>query len=470
METVSGNLIDPIYQQDAPNAPIPLGSHRARIISGSLDKECLIEAEMRFTPRDSIRFVTHNIEADTETAFQSWATQNNTADKDCVEFKDRGVTIPVITTQRNFTPRVNSLIEMTPKRSPVILSPDTDHLHEAVCHLFNFPDFFGTSDYISESATTTSSTLQSSTRCGRAHLEHAGWQFTLAALHDTAERYKKLRQAGGFFLTHMIKVVRTDSELFSSKDLQQQLRLLCHFLSFAIGRWAGLAFTRAYDANAQVSWEDWGMRWAHRDIWTSSFSWFDPHHGTMLQDVFPGFVRLWNTPLWNEPLSHAIYSYIAANVSQEGLGVDARLILAQTALEILAWTHCVQSKRMVSSNAFTRKGLSAADRLRLLLSSCGIPKDIPNHMSALHSKRGRPWEDGPDAITSIRNQLVHPGNPSRLPPDSFYEVCMLSLWYIELAILHIAGYSGQYSNRLRSKPSRIGEVEPVPWNHAEADQ
>jgi hypothetical protein len=72
------------------------------------------------------------------------------------------------------------------------------------------------------------------------------------------------------------------------------------------------------------------------------------------------------------------------------------------------------------------------------------------------------WADGPEAITRVRNELVHP--KGRLPikvgsvvPDTW----RLAQQYIELLILRLAGYRGEFSNRLTAK--WIGEVEKVPW-------
>jgi hypothetical protein len=142
------------------------------------------------------------------------------------------------------------------------------------------------------------------------------------------------------------------------------------------------------------------------------------------------------------------------------------LILAQTALELLAWTHCVQDRKMVSPAAFSRRGLSAADKLRLLASSLSVPKEISSSLSALHGKRGKKWDDGMDAITSIRNSLVHPNIQSESSDHPYYEACELSLWYIDMILLRLCGHNGNYANRL-TKPRWTGAVELVPWGTKE---
>ncbi len=147
-----------------------------------------------------------------------------------------------------------------------------------------------------------------------------------------------------------------------------------------------------------------------------------------------------------------------------GVGPDTGLILSQTALELLAWTYCVQDQKMVSPEAFKqRSGLKASDKFRLLMSSLDIPKEVPRVLSALHGNPGKKWIDGLHAITDIRNSLVHPDSNSIISGNSYYEACQLSLWYLDLVLLHLCGHNGNYANRLLVSDRCQGEVEPVPW-------
>jgi hypothetical protein len=41
------------------------------------------------------------------------------------------------------------------------------------------------------------------------------------------------------------------------------------------------------------------------------------------------------------------------------------------------------------------------------------------------------------------------------------ELQQLSLFYLELALLRLIGFDGEYANRLGSH--WVGDVEPVPW-------
>ena len=108
----------------------------------------------------------------------------------------------------------------------------------------------------------------------------------------------------------------------------------------------------------------------------------------MLAQVFPGFVTLWMNNVWHKSVSDALYWYLGACDRRVGIGVDTGLILAQTALELLAWTYCVRDGKMISETGFQRK-LSAADKLRLLASSLDIPLAIPSSLLLCKEGQGR---------------------------------------------------------------------------------
>ena len=123
--------------------------------------------------------------------------------------------------------------------------------------------------------------------------------------------------------------------------------------------------------------------------WNGSCSWFDEQNGELLSQVFPGFMALWKNTLWREPLTHALYWYLGACDRGVGVGVDTGVILAQTALELLARTYCVKDRKMVSPIAFKPRALNAADKLRLLTSSLSIPREIPPSLRLCSQRRER---------------------------------------------------------------------------------
>jgi hypothetical protein len=301
-----------------------------------------------------------------------------------------------------------------------------------------------------------------SVRCGFVTLNAGGWVIRICATASTWDDARALRERGGWLITHVGDVVREDNAPYTSEVLVDLLHCLHQYLSFALGRWTGLALPVGFDANGNRVFEQWGMPFAASGRWNPSTSWFDDQHGDALVEVFPGFWRLWNTPLWKRPLSESIYWYLGASDRRVGIGVDTGLIIAQTALELLAWNYCVRDRAMISEKAFKPHGLSAADKFRILASALDIPLTLPSELKALHAKRGQKWSDAMDALTSVRNALVHPSDKRDVPDGGYFEAWKLSLWLLDLVMLRLCGYSGRYANRLHHGRF-VGQVETVPW-------
>jgi len=184
----------------------------------------------------------------------------------------------------------------------------------------------------------------------------------------------------------------------------------------------------------------------------------------LLEAVFPGFIAKWTDAIWKQPLRHAIYWYLTSNTMRS---VDGAVVLLQAALEALSWTYAVQERKLVTPQGFGK--LWASDRLRVLLSSLGIPLGLPDDLPNLQKEAAAAsWLDGPHAFTEMRNSVVHPsakeheGAREMLP-----ETWQLGLWYVELVLLRLFGHCGKYHNRL--KKGWVGEVEEVPWMNPEQD-
>jgi hypothetical protein len=180
-------------------------------------------------------------------------------------------------------------------------------------------------------------------------------------------------------------------------------------------------------------------------------------------------MSLWKNSIWRGSISEALSWYLGANELGTGICVEMCLILAQTALELLAWTYCVRYRKMISPEAFEPRGIAASDKLRLLASALDIPLDIPKTLSALYAKRGCKWKDAADAITGIRNNVVHPHDKERLPEKSGFEAWLLSMWHLDMALLRLCKHTGKYSNRLKVRKF-AGQVEALPWAKTQLDE
>lgn len=97
-----------------------------------------------------------------------------------------------------------------------------------------------------------------------------------------------------------------------------------------------------------------------------------------------------------------------------------------------------------------------------MLKGLGLPAEIPRRLQLMKRlAKARSWQNGPRALTEIRNDLVHPNQAFPGIGRVLYEAWKLSQWYVELVILALSGYCGEYTNRINAR--WIGETERVPW-------
>lgn len=255
-----------------------------------------------------------------------------------------------------------------------------------------------------------------------------------------------------YAVTHSCTLRR--NALFTSDDTQAFLALLHDALSFAAGQWVGQVFVRGFDQDERQVWEQWGTGRLHPHL-GPGHTWFDLHHGHALAALLPGMLAVHRDETRAKNMHSAIYWYIRA--SGVAPGVDGGIILLQAALELLAWQYFILDRHAPAPKQFLKT--PASDRMRLLLQACGIPINIPTELTDLASVAAqRHWQDGPKALAGVRNQLVHPGTHQGMP---YYDAWRLAEWYVELVLLHMLSFQGEYSNRIKHR--WVGEVERVPW-------
>lgn len=445
-------LIEPVYSQSSPNEPVELANTPVQFTHKDKTYERAAKVVMRFVPSDRLLFIIP-AEDMANNPFWTLGVASSLMEDRCIELSltDRGVSVEVFCVGVGLGP---DEIVFVPRTAHIPIPSQPQSLSTVIFHVFNFPRFFSPDDYVLVS--------KGLSICDRAVFGANGWRITIAGTDKTENLDKSLRAQGGYAVTHMGKVEREDGSTFSWDQGEHVLSCTRQFLSFALGRRIGIALPIGLDANGQRVFEQWDLPLITAGAWTGSYSWFDKRHGEMLSEVFPGFFNLWNSASWKEHLKVALYWYLAANERTTGIGVDAGIILAQTALERLAWAYCVEHQKIVSQDAFKPRGLSAADRIRMLASTLDIPVQLPIIMDAFRLRPAKPWGDIPDAITEVRNSLVHPYKKHAPPKGAYYQAWELSMWLLDLALLRLCNHTGDYANRL-DRSRYVGHVERVPW-------
>lgn len=442
LPTLAEHPVAPKYSHSSPNERISFGTLPTRISAGTVGATVDADFSVAFLPRENVSI---RVSCDGKINIPTIVDDTIT-----VSIDNRNVDFDAI-----FVHAQPTSISYTPSRTPLNLRPPATDIASATFHLFNWPRTFGPDDYVIEAIRPH---FKSSSHHGRIILQDGPWQIVICETDQTEGISNQLKVSGGYALTHVGRIDRSDNARFTSEELTDLLEKLTYFLSFAASRWRSPDLVVGTNFDGDEVFQEIGLRHVTEGAWYGG-GWFDFHHAEMLQQLFPGFCRLWKLDRWREPLQHAIYFYLSSAVPGGRIHVDTGLILCQAAIEALAWSYCVVDQRMISESAFEKK-LGAPDKFRMLMTVLGLPKEIPASMQQAFSRKGHAWSDALEVLTDYRNKIVH---PKGVPPATGYaDAWRLAMWYIEVAILRICGYTGKYSNRLADR--WVGDIEDVPWS------
>jgi hypothetical protein len=305
------------------------------------------------------------------------------------------------------------------------------------------------------------------TWAGRLSLKSDNLHLVLDETRAARDLVKGLKDQSGFALTHVGTLERINGDLFSYDQAEDMLSALHYFFSFVRGFWC--APTLEMGLLGKVIWR----RWTHPKLtaWKHVETWF-PQHDNLnstheVNEAFRGFMARWDNQLWRTPIKHSVHWYIESNVGAGG--IEGSIILAQAALELLGWVYLVEDSATarLSATEFNER-MHADDRIRNLLNDLGIPISIPTSLNNLQSEVSTLGaSDGPEAITKLRNAFVHPKKTKRdvvsqVSVPARMEAHALGLWYIEMSLLRLFGYKGNYYQRfLGGLPDEV-RVK-VPW-------
>ena len=421
--------IAPLFHTLDPNSPIIFDSIRVSSASISPDPKTTVtaRAELKFLPNKLLEFVIPS-------------TDDTAARKILGVFGPYKCKINVPELGGTFeATRARQMQDASiyiPSRLPVQLFAESDRIKQATFHLFNWPKFICRDDYVLENQS-------SIRRCGRVVLKFDDWKLTIAEHEQTERLIELLDSTGGYAITHIGYIERSSGAMFSSLELNEVFEAMTTFFSFMLGRWSSPRLLVGQNQTNETVYQHCGLGQVASGSWFAGHSNLDIHHFEQMSDTAQGFWNRWKDPIWKKPLSHVINWYVNANHTSGGVGVDTGLLFKQSAFELLAWTYCVLDRRMVSPDAFEQRGLTASNKFRLLASSMSIPTVVPEQLNRLkrNTATNKSWYDAMEAITKLRNGLVHPGSTKHSVDDATYhDAWNFSLWFISLAILRLFNY------------------------------
>lgn len=293
------------------------------------------------------------------------------------------------------------------------------------------------------------------THMNRIVLESEKHTFILDKSLDYKDLKKSLNESGGYILQYSGQLTSKQGPILF-KELGDIIHCFNTFLNFLNGRRTSALFISGFFEN-ENKWTD----YSHYSVDSYKYvnSWTVPFQSNF-SAIWKKFNELWSEEDDKDFLISAIHWYVEAN-GNSGY-IEGSIIMAQTALELLYNWWIIEDKKLILGK--DSDNISASNKIRLLLSQLNVSASIPESFNHLKDLVGMDEvADAPDAIVLIRNAIVHSQKSkrkklSKIHNNAKYEALTLSIWYIEMALLRILEYKGEYSNRCSSLKSMY-----VPW-------
>ena len=331
--------------------------------------------------------------------------------------------------------------------SPSLMLPEGDEVLSVKFGILNFQNFFGQTDKVCE-------INGSRQRLGSSTISFENYRVEITENPSFYKNQKLLEENDGYTITHTGQVERNDGCSFSVLEAWQLLRSVRALLSFTRGSAIGLAPVSAILKDGTSRTMQWGT--THTDLWISgSHAWLSRHEGAdAISVLLPRFLDICRHADWQESLFTVIDWYLNSRKA----AVHAGVILAQAALESFSFM-ILLSPRSRAVHEMIRTALEGEGISTIIPNSCAA---LQNWMNLRSSTLSGGSLDGPQAITTIRNDLVHPKKTlGPVPHEVLRDALRLSQWFIEMLFLKRLNYMGRYRNRVGG--ARGGELEYVPW-------
>lgn len=270
------------------------------------------------------------------------------------------------------------------------------------------------------------------------------------------EFHSELVSKTGCRITHTGRIYKKDYKPFKTKKVYDMIRRISTALSFCCGRYINIPNIFGFKGEKEV-YRSWNKMYStdYKFVfkWTttiSNYHNFEKYLSLMCKKLEDNY--------YNETIINVLDWYIE---SLNGINLGNNIISIQTALEMLSYVVLVETDKILSCNEFD--GKPANQNIRKLLQKCEIDYKIPDNMF-FSDKLISQYRDGVDLITYYRNRVVHPSKSTNgiyLSFEEMWDIILLGVNYIELVILYLLKYKGEYTNRFIDYS--FGDVEIVPW-------
>lgn len=293
---------------------------------------------------------------------------------------------------------------------------------------------------------------------GRIQFDINDFTVTIDKRYDyRKELNEELKSKSGTIITHIGRIKRKDNRLFKTNNIIIFLDRISTALSFMCGRYVDICLAQGYqnENNVYRLWKESTVTpFKFVPTWTDTLSNYhniEKYMSLMCKKLEDGY--------YGPAIKHVIDWYIESNGN---VTLENNIISVQIALETLSYVVLVEQFKIITDEEFDIN--TTSKNIRMLLDVCKIPYG-KEELVTLGNHIKTKFDDGVDLVTYFRNKIVHPSQKGYrvvLSVEDMWNTIQIGTRYIELILLAIIGYRGEYSNRLKDR--WYGEVEVVPWN------
>lgn len=293
---------------------------------------------------------------------------------------------------------------------------------------------------------------------GRIQFDINDFTITIDKRYDYRKELKEdLKSKSGSIITHVGRITKKDNTLFKTRNINNILDRISTSLSFMCGRYVDICVAKGYRENINVY-----RLWRENIItpfkfvptWTDTLSNYhniEKYMSIMCKKLEDGY--------YGPAIKNVVDWYIESlgNVTMEN-----NIISIQVALEALSYVVLVEQNKIMYDEEFDRN--LASKNIRILMDICKIQYG-KDELYLFDSSIRNKFDDGIDLVIYFRNKIVHPsrkGYRAMLEVEDMWNIIQIGTRYIELVVLSLIGYRGEYSNRLKDR--WYGEVDVVPWS------
>ncbi|AKP42731.1 TPA: hypothetical protein KN209_002367 [Clostridioides difficile] len=293
---------------------------------------------------------------------------------------------------------------------------------------------------------------------GRIEFDINDYVVTIDKRYDYRKELKsELKSKSGAIITHIGRIRRKDGRIFRTNNTINLLDRISTALSFMCGRYVGFCLAKGYRSGNEVY-----RIWNENQI--SPFRYVPTWSDTLSNyHNMEKYISLMCKKLEDFYYGSAIKSVVDWYIESLGSAtMENNIISVQIALETLSYVILVEQNKILTDEVFDCN--LASKNIRLLLDTCKIPYG-KHELNIFDNIIKNKFDDGVDLVIYLRNSIVHPSRKTHravLEVEDIWNIISIGTRYIELVLLFILGYRGEYSNRLVERC--YGEVEVVPWN------